>query len=428
MRRLAKIGVSVSILALVSTLLGGAPPAAQAAPPGVDGAGLPPGFRSWGQLFDAQTVLDKAAARLRAAGTDKTSGYGNVAVDVTTNSVTLYWKGQPPSIVDATVKDLRGQRIAVSVVPARYSKAELDAKADLVTQDALPATGARVVTVAHRPDSSGVEVGVTGGPSTAAGPGSLAAGLPHVRQAQSTGGVTVVAADPPSLFSREADTPPFWAGALILNGTGACSTGFGVVDPRFSQQYILTAAHCGPRGQVWTTGGGITVGTASFPSLPNDTLFIAATAAGRFYDGPGIFQAGQFSKPVHGLTFDTVGDFVCISGMSTGAVCNARVDNTNIQQCDRLLGCVHLNGAKSTVNQVVAGQGDSGGPIFSLTDNDTAGVARGLVHGSYGQKLSCPDPLFGKFGFTSPTRVCSTGLTFSELADTLPTFMNLITG
>jgi hypothetical protein len=51
------------------------------------------------------------------------------------------------------------------------------------------------------------------------------AGLPHVRQAQSTGGVTVVAADPPSLFSREADTPPFWAGALILNGTGACSTG-----------------------------------------------------------------------------------------------------------------------------------------------------------------------------------------------------------
>jgi len=108
--------------------------------------------------------------------------------------------------------------------------------------------------------------------------------------------------------------------------------------------------------------------------------------------------------------------------MATGAICQARIDNTNIRECTRLPGCIIINGAKSLLCH-----GDSGGPVFSLTDNETAGVARGLVHSSYGTVVNCPDPLFGHFGFTSPTRVCSTGVTFSELSNVLDLNKKLIT-
>ena len=44
----------------------------------------------------------------------------------------------------------------------------------------------------------------------------------------------------------------------------------------------------------------MTVGTAASLDLPNDTMFIATTPGrhgSRFYHGPGIFRAGQFTKP-----------------------------------------------------------------------------------------------------------------------------------
>jgi hypothetical protein len=178
-----------------------------------------------------------------------------------------------------------------------------------------------VLTVTQRADASGIEVGVAVPAGRLAGPAArpLGAGLPHLASAVAGGGVTVVPAEEPRLLSREADVPPYWAGGLLVppEHDNACSTGFAVDDPGFNKHYILTAFHCGPIGQTWLTGGDRVVGTAVFSSTPSDATF----------------------------------------------------------ECSRLLGCITTIGAKSVLNppQIVSGKGDSGGPVFALTDNDTAG-------------------------------------------------------
>jgi hypothetical protein len=83
--------------------------------------------------------------------------------------------------VDSVGRDLGANRITVSVIPARYSKTELDAKADLVTRDAFVSTAEHVVTVTHRPDSSGTEVGVADGPPPAGRPSGPALRPPDFR-------------------------------------------------------------------------------------------------------------------------------------------------------------------------------------------------------------------------------------------------------
>jgi len=55
-------------------------------------------------------------------------------------------------------------------------------------------------------------------------------------------------------------------------------------------------------------------------------------------------------------------------------------------------------------------------------------VARGVLHATHADQFNCPDPTNGHLGLTDATRICTTGPSFSELSNTLPSFMNLITG
>src|SRR6266545_6344833 len=209
------------------------------------GAGLPAGFRSWGQLFAEQEVLDRAAARVRAAA-GAGSGYAGLRVDVIGHTLTVYWKGQPTAALTRTIAAVRTDRLHVTVVPARYAKAELDAQVASIASDAFTGNGDRVISIAALADGSGIRVGV----QRAAGPrAALAGGLPHLQQAVRTDAVTVFEQQPAPTFSREADSPPHWAGALLFLGQfgRACSSGFAVQD-RGGQPFILSAAHCGSPG------------------------------------------------------------------------------------------------------------------------------------------------------------------------------------
>src|SRR6266540_3390013 len=142
------------------------------------GAGLPAGFRSWGQLFAEQEVLDRAAARVRAAA-GAGSGYAGLRVDVIGHTLTVYWKGQPTAALTRTIAAVRTDRLHVTVVPARYAKAELDAQVASIASDAFTGNGDRVISIAAFADGSGIRVGV----QRAAGPrAALAGGLPHLQQ------------------------------------------------------------------------------------------------------------------------------------------------------------------------------------------------------------------------------------------------------
>src|SRR6266542_1391038 len=353
------------------------------------GAGLPAGFRSWGQLFAEQEVLDRAAARVRAAA-GAGSGYAGLRVDVIGHTLTVYWKGQPTA--------------------------------------ALTRNGDRVISIAAFADGSGIRVGV----QRAAGPrAALAGGLPHLQQAVRTGAVTVFEQQPAPTFSREADSPPHWAGALLFLGQfgRACSSGFAVQD-RGGQPFILSAAHCGSPGDAVTTGDDNPIGKVESVNNAYDTLVISANSDGRVYDGPGVFQPGQFSKPVLSAAHSNVGDILCTSGSTIGAVCGLRVDNVDMLDCSvSFLGCVHVDSALSILDNppFAAGDGDIGGPVFALTHDDQADQARGVIHGAYGTiSDSCPQPLADHYDGFLPFRRCSTGLMFTDVQSALDSFDLLI--
>src|SRR6202008_241652 len=124
------------------------------------------------------------------------------------------------------------------------------------------------------------------------------------------------------------------------------------------------------------------VGTAALSALPFNAMFIeTAPTSGRFYDGASAFRGGQFRKPVKGSSFTNVGDFVCASGAVNGVGCWLKVNNTGMRDCTPKVGCVFLIGADSVLSTPSSAftSGDSGGPVFSLTGDETGGIARGII-------------------------------------------------
>jgi hypothetical protein len=401
--------VRLALVAVVAagTVAGGIPGSPARAAPARPG--LPGGFSSWGQLFDVQQRLDEAAFRVESVSTAST-GYAGVRVDVTSRSVTVYWKGRPPAEVAAVLTAIRAGGTPVKVLGAPYSKAELDARVDLITRDAATTGGSRLLTVARRPDGSGIDVEVAAGRPAA--PGS---DLPHLQQAVHAGGVSVTETTRTVAYTRESDGRPYFGGALMKRrpDNKLCTTGFATRKPSTGETFLMTAAHCGEWGTEFTTGAGSLIGKITARAPQRDAAFIKAESSGRVYDGPPVYQNGQFSKPVRGAAHSVVGDFVCLSGALTGAVCWVQVVNTAVTDCSRPeLGCVRTIGATSVLNpaQFIAGQGDSGGPVFALTDNDTAEIARGIIHSSWGPvKHDCFEPVSGR------TRDCSTAVLFADV-------------
>ena len=122
---------------------------------------------------------------------------------------------------------------------------------------------------------------------------------------------------------------------------------------------------------------------------------------------------------------------MCPSGALTGAKCKTQVTSTTDSDCtDPNLGCVHLIDAvpRSNPAQIIAGQGDSGGPVFTLTGtNNSRDVAVGLIHDNIPNTpvVSCPNPLSGHISGFPSTRLCSTNVSFTDVINAVAPFSGL---
>ena len=153
-----------------------------------------------------------------------------------------------------------------------------------------------------------------------------------------------------------------------------CSTGFAIAIGGVSK--MLSAGHCGANGGSAYDGGGQYMGTISGDTNAYDTLYINTSSAGRIYDG-GV-GTGEFSKPVVGASHSYVGDWLCTSGAYSGARCNEQVIavNVTIWVGYYIYGMVRAEQVNHT-NAV--GNGDSGGPVFSLSADPNKVIAKGTV-------------------------------------------------
>jgi hypothetical protein len=110
-----------------------------------------------------------------------------------------------------------------------------------------------------------------------------------------------------------------------------------------------------------------------------DRLMIATElpSAGWIYDGR--VGTGEFSKPVAGASHSYVGDWLCTSSGYSGAVCNIRVTATNASSWTNEGPKVELVRAEQIDHIAPVGQGDSGGPVFSLTADYSKVIAKGII-------------------------------------------------
>jgi hypothetical protein len=403
--------------------------------------GLPAGFQTWAAVFAAQNPLNDAGFEIQsAADANPSSGYTNFSMDIETRTLTVYWKGKPSPAESAVINAVRGRGIAVTLVAAKHSRRDLRAMTASIERDAGVLSAPRILRITTATDGSGIKIGVSmpagsTRPAQVLGAATVSTHLPNLAKVMAGGDVSVVTqVSATSEYLREYDVAPFWGGALLMasGNTSACSTGFAANWPAIGKNYIITAAHCGAVGSTWYSGGGVLEGTAEGHTTAYDALFINTTphggSQGRVYDGPGIYQSGQFSKPVHGAAHVGVNGWVCLSGSFTGAVCNTQVTSTTDSDCsDPSLGCVNLIDAVSRSNSIIAGQGDSGGPVFTLSGDNTADYAVGLVHGPIpgDGTTTCSDPLYGHFPGFGTTRVCSSNVSFTDVIDAMAPFNGL---
>lgn len=347
------------------------------------GAGSPPGgFHDWADLMKVQARLDAAADRIGAAGGE---GFSGIVVSPENRKLRVYWKGRPPSSVREVI-DAQRHDVAIDVLSARFSKKELTAAANRVL---------------HQP-------GVTEASADPEGAGLVVSAERGHRPSDPTVPIVRLETAAPTPLSRNDDWAPYWGGARWgANWTGqGCSTGFAIWVGGYTK--MLSAGHCGANGQTAYDGGGQVMGSISGDNNSYDTLYINASSAGRIYDG-GV-GSGEFSKPVAYASRSYVGDWLCTSGSYSGAVCNIRVTATNltINIGYYVYGIVR---AEQVNHTNAAGNGDSGGPVFSLSSDPNRVVAKGTI--TAGDPSSAPATCTGVPA--GPGRSCTWRMYYADI-------------
>jgi hypothetical protein len=347
-------------------------------------------------VMAAQAPLVEVATRIQNLP-EAAAGLGGIELDVAQGRVAVWWKGPVP----ASLRDeIARAGVRVDVGESAYAQTELIAAARRIASqhDAYPGMHA----VGPRPDGGGLDIAVDDAIEPAARGytfDDVAGGIP----------VDVVVKPAFAPTSRNADSPPFWAGGRAFDPlTGnMCSTGFAVHRTFLwfeTSRGILTAEHCHIGGNVnFFTGAGLLIGKAdpapAFNSSSGfnhtDSLYINASSDPRMWDGP--VGAGEFTKGVVGETSSFVGLFVCQSGATGGTHCNTRVNQINTNVFLFPSGMLVENASLATEQSggVAVVGGDSGGAVFTLSGASNVN-ATGIINGG-AFPVTCPAGLSSCF-------------------------------
>lgn len=308
------------------------------------GANAPPaGFASWSELMKVQERLDAKAEQIIA---QRDASFTGIEISPERRELAVFWKGQPSAGAVAAMKQAGGAEDRITMRPARYSEAELMAEGERIArQDGVTAVSPKV-------DGSGLNVSFVPG---------------HIGLITSPIPLTTDEASP-APASRGDDSSPYWGGAR-WNG---CSNGFAISIN--GTRKMLSAGHCGANGDTAKDGGGQTMGTVAGDSNSFDRLYVNTNSEGRIYNG-GV-GSGEYSNPVISASRSFVGDYICSSGAYSGTRCNSRVVATN-QTINIGYLVYETVRAEQQDRQAAIGNGDSGGPSFSVASDNTKVIAKG---------------------------------------------------
>ncbi|WP_152360501.1 hypothetical protein [Microlunatus speluncae] len=327
----------------------------------------------------AQAPIDDAFTRIEQLvqqRPDWTEFYGGASADVEGGLLEVFLTGMAPYEMREAIRQEAGDvRLRIGV--SRYNQSELMTQAEV-----LAAADPNIAGVAVASNGDGLVVDLIESPTARSSDEN-----PYVLEYRTTGPVV------PAVATRQNDSSaaPGWkAGARI--DSFSCTTGYAV--RRNSQDYLITAAHCGLSGRTATDGAGSTIGTTSGRDASDDQMYIAASAAApRQYDKAYNNSAGLY-KNVVGATTSLGGTYVCTSGSYTGVNCDIQITNQNYYY--NLTGSMSGNSTykwgalafRRTISLRAMGTGDSGGPVLKNTGVLADIRAAGMISGG-NREVTC---------------------------------------
>jgi hypothetical protein len=238
------------------------------------------------------------------------------------------------------------------------------------------------------------------------------------------------------------DRSPYWGGAMIVNAsrTAGCTTAFAVGN--IFGKYLLTAGHCAnhTNGAFWRTGDGFSVGDTYGAQTvdpgsrdrldvilikglfnctrPDSLCTPSGTSEGRLYNGPvttsGAAGPGAFRRDVKDRTVSVPGMIVCTSGAFSGDRCDLEV--VAIEQRIATLLSGNIRGTvqvRHRLKESGGGNGDSGGPVFTVRGATTEANAAGVLSASTPSLVA---PCTG-VPESPPDRDCSSELFYTTIQD-----------
>jgi hypothetical protein len=346
--------------------------------------------------MQAQEPLVAGADQLDAAGR-ALPGFAGITVEPETCTIRVYWHGAPPSAVTAVAERLRPDVNVVVHGAAPYPHTELAAVAANLfdVPNAGEYLGVAVTRVSVRPQGTHVDVGVWPLPSSPGLDPQRAAAA-----AQAAWGPYLpvrVTAEPPAepMSSRWDDRSPWWAGGQHRVGEleKGCTVGWPM--RKGDREYLLTAAHCAEFPEnttIWNGHHTRVIGLTAGYDTTLETALIeipALDAVGtRMWDGGvsdvlpprWVNDEVEFSRPIINWTGTYEGMYVCTSGAATGAHCNIKVDDADLSyRSHNHWEVKHSAAGQQLDGGVAVGDGDSGGPLYSLVRDDKVVVAVGLM-------------------------------------------------
>jgi hypothetical protein len=321
--------------------------------------------------------------------------YTGMVVDPAAGIVTLYARHTSDRMIDVASDEMAAQGVALVVEEAAFSREDLDRAQAAVWERreefSLQAVGGYE-------DGHGLKV-VAQSPSE-----------DMRRQLEQTAGAPItLERGNVTPTTRADDNAPFWGGAIIHSPTGTCSSAFGVHDQSSGARYLVTAAHCGNKGDVFKAPSGAIIGNVTWSGYDQriDAALIAANSGNEVYDGDWNNGDG-YAKPVAGYANTVVGQSVCVSGAASGVRCGNRVAMRGVSISVKGHSVVE-DYAEQKDGLEAVGNGDSGGPVFSVSpsDNYARVTALGVISARSDYVVTCR-------GLPDSRRVCSSNFYFAR--------------
>lgn len=338
------------------------------------------------------------------------SGYVGSIDDLPNKATAIMWYGPSTTVLDAIIKEGARRGIAVSVQPRAHSLPQIGAAVDAIWQQAASGgwAGFKIGAIAA--------IGATDDGLTVYG---TYTSVPAERRAPQVRSLATTVMDIPvrvvpdvnvsPSLGRDTDFSPFYAGGYMLSpsANGVCSTGFAIRLNNVNR--ITTARHCNAN-DYRARNGTATYGTGLQNSGNGGGRVLTGAGAAFAFDG--AFNTQNFWKAVIGFQDLAINNFVCTDGGNSGVHCNVRVTNLAVSFNDGFGAFNTIQGVQQTAGQIAVIQGDSGGPVISLTNTGAnqvraAGMIQGLIGGTTGAACG---PVFDGGG-----NLCSATVLFSSM-------------